>query len=862
LAIVGALVGAMGLLGSPAEAARSDTGAAAFAAHAKAKGPKSGPKRQGPFTRVSGRVTNSLTGEGVGGVSVTFAATAVSYSTVTDANGDYAEKLPIAAGGYVATYEAGNFQTQVLSSLSLPKGRNTLDVALVPVAPVIVTAEVGGDAVPGAVLTAVGSYTIMDGSTFVSSEWTQTESVAVDIAAPAAQTTAVTLPGAGAFKDELIHLLSEPPVGADELPPNVEVPPGEFVGGLQDRVQVVAINHFALERAGHVALQFAVVTTSGTYPAHVDLHAALPWKVNPGLRNVPIDAPALLYGKEQAMWAWTLTGAPAGSTASLTDADTQSPEFTPDLAGLYTLTESESGESLAVHAGTWRGVIVGQDMDGRPVADDDCTICHKPPPVGLGIAADKFTPWAQTGHAEIFTNNLNTSTHYGEGCFGCHTVGFDLQADNEGIDEAFDYEAFLVSDLLNNPGDNWTAMLDLFPDSAQMANIQCENCHGPQSGSGAHTNGDPRTSLSSEVCASCHGEPLRHARFQQWQLSRHANYELAIDESDSGNCSRCHTGNGFLTWLPVLAGDVPGDPLDNITVSWTPDETHPQTCVVCHDPHMIGTTSGNNTNATVRISDDTPLLVAGFQAFGVGKGAMCMTCHNTRRGLRNDSIDFGALSDRDRAPHGGVQADLLMGQNAYFVTVGTRGAHSFVSDTCVNCHMTATPPPDVLAYNQGGSNHTFFASEEVCLECHTGGEPNTAGVQAAINGPLHQLEGLITDHHAALMGDLLAAGNHIDLNGDATITDPSEILAVHLSETRGRQALVVELASGTFGPARLTDIDVIVGPDAGDTLFDHVSETVLKATWNYLLVHTDRSGGVHNPSYSSAVLTAAIAQMQ
>ena len=29
-----------------------------------------------------------------------------------------------------------------------------------------------------------------------------------------------------------------------------------------------------------------------------------------------------------------------------------------------------------------------------------------------------------------------------------------------------------------------------------------------------------------------------------------------------------------------------------------------------------------------------------------------------------------------------------------------------------------TPPPDVLSYNQGGTNHTFRASKEICATCH------------------------------------------------------------------------------------------------------------------------------------------------
>ena len=131
-------------------------------------------------------------------------------------------------------------------------------------------------------------------------------------------------------------------------------------------------------------------------------------------------------------------------------------------------------------------------------------------------------------------------------------------------------------------------------------------------------------------------------------MSGHADYELAIDEGESGNCSRCHTGNGFLNWLPILLDDDPAtDPVESIEVTWTADETHPQTCVTCHDPHAIGTTTGVDTNATVRISGDTPPLIAGFTAVGVGKGAICMTCHNSRRGLRNDS-NFADFSVRLR----------------------------------------------------------------------------------------------------------------------------------------------------------------------------------------------------------------------
>lgn len=691
------------------------------------------------------------------------------------------------------------------------------------------------------------------------------------------------------------------------------------------------MNPFALEEAGRVTLEVKVTTTfdhttDNTYTVEVDIHTALPWKVTSGIRNVPIGIPVLLHGKEQPLpYDWQLT-LPSGSTVTFEEQD---PEFTPEEAGLYevTVTDTTGDEdalvSLQIYAGTWQGVIVGQDKDGRPVADTYCTDCHDGG--AQDYVADQFTPWAQTGHAEIFTNNLNSNDHYGESCFACHTVGFDLSADNGGMDDAVDYARFLRSKLLPTTGKNkWTRMLKRFKDSASLANIQCENCHGPQNSdelaeSDAHrqlesslTGLNARSSLSSDVCAVCHGEPLRHARFQQWQLSGHANYELAIEEGGSGNCSRCHTGNGFLAWLPILLGDATGVPEDPVTVTWEPHDVHPQTCVTCHDPHSIGTTSGNNTNATVRISDDTPPLIAGFTATGVGRGAICMTCHNSRRGLRNeDTFNTPKVQgDLARAPHGSAQTDVVMGQNAYLVYLGLidpilgfppglPGGHAFLQDTCVTCHMEATPPPDILSYNQGGSNHTFFARNDICGECHKfdTGKSFQGAVQISLDTLQHKIEaamlGLITER--------TQARETINLNDEAIIYRKNlrDVADIVFGGFRGQQAITVAFVDGTtVGPVRLSDVSVVkkvtvchtrvtkarvtkairpsrvaahlghgdtLGACPGDAepaslgdLYDFADPTLIKVGWNWGLVNNDGSLGIHNPFYVLAILDESI----
>ncbi|MCO6436043.1 MAG: hypothetical protein J5J06_03045 [Phycisphaerae bacterium] len=811
---------------------------------------------------LSGTVTNDLTDSAVEGVAVAVDPAVDGVDITTAANGTFSAVLP--NGIYEITFTDSRFQSVSRTVLILPGLVTTADAALTPTANVIVTTSIDGDPAPGETVTARATVEILDGSTLQSYTWTQGEGVAVVIDGGNSGTPSVELPALATYKDRLYTALTEPPIGADQLPPNVPLPEGEFVGGLPSRFQVAGINPFSLEEAGLSNLSVAVRTSSGTYNASLQVHAELPWGWTTGLRNVPIGVPVLLQGKEQETYDWSLAR-PSGSGAALTDATTRNPYFTPDRSGVYTLTVTDetvdpaAEVEIEIYAGEWVGAVTGEGADGLPVADN-CTVCHNDT-----IAPDMFTPWRETGHAMIFTDQLNTGDHWGPNCFACHSVGFDPTADNNGLDDQDDYQAFLDSGLINNPSpDNWTTALADFPNAMQFGNIQCENCHGPNSG-GAHTMGAPRVSLASDVCGSCHGEPLRHGRFQQWQLSRHANYELAAEEGTNGSCARCHSANGFLAWLPVLLDNDPAtDPLADVEVTWTADETHPQTCVTCHDPHMVGTVSGDNNNANVYIEGDSPPLIAGFTVLGAGKGAICVTCHNTRRGLKNDSnftADFGT-AEATRAPHGSAQADILMGQNAYQVTVGVRGPHSFVEDTCVNCHMRQTPPPDLLSYNLGGTNHTFFASTGICAECH-GEMIDPDALQDAYATRSEMLKGLIEAAFSDLFAAQIAAGNRISISsgGTTTVIDSiADIASLSFGEGSGRQALTFTLADDTvIGPVGLNSVKVIddADTDLGD-IYMFADERLVKAGWNYNLANNDGSMGVHNPDFVFGFLTASI----
>src|SRR5205807_3245610 len=142
------------------------------------------------------------------------------------------------------------------------------------------------------------------------------------------------------------------------------------------------------------------------------------------------------------------------------------------------------------------------------------------------VIPDMFTPWLGTGHATMFTRGINgvASDHYTGACVSCHTVGNDPGVAAKGFDEA----ATAVSWSMPVMGaTNWD---DLVADPkmasvVKLANIQCENCHGPQD-SDAHTQTwdanhqsqpflSPRIAYAAENCATCHAAGAHHI-YSEW----------------------------------------------------------------------------------------------------------------------------------------------------------------------------------------------------------------------------------------------------------------------------------------------------------------------------------------------------------
>lgn len=840
---------------------------------------------------LKGAVTSSLTGVPVAGATITTSpALDAGTPITTDTNGNFSANLPI--GAYQITVAKASYTSQTVSTSLVAGQTTTNNIKLVPTTTAAVSVA-NVTAAPGATATIVAKPSLADGIAGTPSyTWTQVSGPAMTLTTtnPAAPT--VTLPSAADAKLKLAMTAgmrfstystagSAAAAAATNRPYVVVDPstdnkyfnssaPANTTGAVFmpfEKLMVQSLTNHDISNG--VAATFQVTMKAGTYTA-TDLftvNVKLPAVPNGGLRNVPIGQPVVLNAPTQGAYSWTIAG-PTASKAALNDATTRNPDFIPDVVGTYTVKEATAG-TLTIYAGTWQGAIAGQDQYGPTIGNPGCGTCHQ----GTDPEVGKFTrSWNKSGHAHVVTglpstlpggptvqNLTDPAGHWtAAGCGACHTVGFAQYSSSikaGGFSEVYRAEGF----TFKNGPTAWTDTLANYPKSAQLMNIQCENCHGP-SASNAHGTSaqtvDPnaRVNASSAVCGTCHGEPTRHGRYQEWAGSGHGDYSLAQGEGGSSGCTGCHSNNGFGYLNNQLQAGIASRTLNvtdmaSVTADITANGAQPQNCLTCHSTHNPGTRSGLTGSIVALAGYDatyarnaafigtTPLLPGGFQANGVGKGALCIVCHNSRNGepvsgagnptLHEDNdSNFGTLTAY-KAPHSAAQGDVLMGRNAYFVS-GVRSKHSLIADSCVTCHMELSPAPAAYDGAGFGTNHAFGADPTICAKCHGAAIPNADGVQNAFNSSLASL-------NTAIINAVVKAYN----------------------AEKGTSITATAVAIGTsHGSPSVTVSGVSYLPSTAATV-----DTLAKALWNYNLLNNDSSQGVHNPAFSFDVLTATQAKV-
>ena len=525
----------------------------------------------------------------------------------------------------------------------------------------------------------------------------------------------------------------------------------------------------------------------------------------------------------------------------------------PDVVGTYTVSvtvtnlSGTTNVSASFNVGTYYGVYV-------------CEGCHTDSTIGSITVPEIYTPWSTTGHASIFTHGIDGAfgTEYSVSCIKCHTTGYDTNASAlgdggfYGVQQA---DGWLFPTNLANASlasSNFASM----PENLQsVANITCENCHGPGSqhilpallqAEGEPSPNYPGLDIPNTVgtCESCHDAAPTHPQGTQWYASDHAggfSTAVSIPSSEKGTtnqyCVRCHSEGGFIAFASnYVAG--------NGIVTTTNTAYTAIGCQTCHEPH--GLTSPTNDNYLIRLMASAT-FGDGTVITNGGEGNLCMNCHHSRNGsavtnVMNYPLGLNTWAQGSSfGTHDGPQGDMLEGVNAitYGLAIPSSAHRLTVTNSCVGCHMQS-----ISSTNSDGSKdpgfllsggHTFEMSYNVYT---TNGSTITTNKIDQV-GVCNQCHGGIT-------------------NFNFPVEDYANV-GIILGVQTNVQILMDELS--TLLPNTNGILDGKVKGSSQITAKTNWTTAQLKAAYNWQFVYEDGSLGVHNAPFATGLLNASIASL-
>jgi hypothetical protein len=570
-------------------------------------------------------------------------------------------------------------------------------------------------------------------------------------------------------------------------------------------------------------------------------------EVSGGMTNIAIGTPAYVEADVNLAAvpasitnvSWTLT-APFNSAAVLTTSPLPStvPVFLPsdklvyqvagrillrpDVTGSYTVTATiattngTTNVAVTLNVGTYVGVYT-------------CELCHS----GGEIAQSIYPSWTTTLHSTIFSNGIDgtLSSHYSVSCIKCHTVGYDTNASallDGGFYGVQQQDGWTFPSVLAST--NFASM----PANLQnLANIQCENCHGPGSGH-AGALGDTNAAnwpivdvpYTVGACEQCHDDPPNHAYGTQWYASSHAvTTTIPTTSSSAPYCVRCHTSQGF---IDVVSNNAANDGI--VTSSHT--NYYAIGCQTCHEPH----------GQTIPTNDSHILRVMASATFGDGtvitnggEGNLCMNCHHSRDGdavtnVANYKLGLNTWAGGSSfGPHDGVQGDMIEAINAitYGQSIPSSAHRESVTNSCVGCHMQTIASTDPGFLLSGG--HTFEMSYNVVTNGVTN-KVDQVGVCNQCHGGITTFNFPVEDY--ANVGTILGVQTEV------------QILLNQLSA-------LLPTKNGVISGVAQTSLSTTT----------NWTTAQLNAAYNWQFVKNDGSLGVHNAPFATGLLKASIADL-
>jgi PKD repeat protein len=292
----------------------------------------------------------------------------------------------------------------------------------------------------------------------------------------------------------------------------------------------------------------------------------------------------------------------------------------------------------------------------------------------VGCHTDKINDWSGTVHASALSALTSIGMGSNPSCLPCHTVGF------------------------GQPGGFVDATT-----TPQLANVQCENCHGSAN---AHINVSgmqyhPVKTLAAETCGSCHSGTV-HPTFEEWQSSPHA-----------------------VTVPDVVYGASAGTAIytNDLTVTLANGST-----TVWHGYAVTPTGATNALSGIVNSTDDNAgngrQMTCGFCHSGPARIAMLSDWEARQHGTTNflaladkwDAAQFAQTCAVCHDPHSAANAAQLrnpMNSTNYY-TMFT-GVQTTVTNMSVDLFGKTNY---TFSYMNGGFASQYDPNIHVCAQCH------------------------------------------------------------------------------------------------------------------------------------------------